>query len=470
VIGLEVHAELKTESKLFCGCSTKFGSEPNTQTCPVCLGLPGVLPVLNEKALKYTITAGLALDCEISGFSKFDRKNYFYPDLPKNYQISQFDKPFCAEGRLEIAFNGTKKTIGITRVHLEEEAGKLMHFPDGESGVDFNRTGLPLLEIVSEPDISSPEEAYHYLIGLKSILEYIEVSDCNMEEGSLRCDANVSVRPKGVKELGTKVEIKNMNSINGVRRALDYEIERLIKMAERGRQIVQETRRWDADKQKTFSMRSKEEAHDYRYFPEPDLVPTEPDPQWVAEIKAGLPELPQARRDRFIREHDLSAYDAGVITARKDFADYFEQCCGLYDNYKSIANWIMGDVYRKINERKIDITDCPITPRMLTDMIKLIDTGKISGKIAKTIFEKMFDTGSEPQKIIENEGLTQISDSGEIESIVEKVIGRNPKSVSDFKAGKKKALGFLVGQVMKETRGKANPQIVNQILNEKLSR
>ena len=468
VIGLEVHAELNTDSKLFCGCSTRFGSDPNSQTCPVCLGLPGVLPVLNEKALKHTVMVGLALGCEIAEFSKFDRKNYFYPDLPKNYQISQYDKPFCSEGRLEIEYDGTDKTIGIIRVHLEEDAGKLTHF-ESESGVDYNRTGLPLLEIVSHPEISSPDEAYHYLIGLKSILEYLEVSDCNMEEGSLRCDANVSIRPKGTDGLGTKVEIKNVNSFNGVRKALTYEINRLIKLAGRGEKILQETRRWDADTQKTSGMRSKEEAHDYRYFPEPDLVPVEFDQQWIGSIAAELPELPQARRHRFMREYGLVSYDAGVLTAQKEYAEYFEKCCKIYDNYKSIANWIMGDIYRELNERKIDIHTCPVTPEMLTGMIKLIDSGKISGKIAKTVFDKMFDSGDSPEKIIEEQGLTQISDSSEIESIIDGILQKNPESVADFRAGKKKALGFLVGQVMRESRGKANPRMVNEILNKKLS-
>jgi len=468
VIGLEVHAELKTESKLFCGCSTKFGAEPNSQTCPVCLGLPGVLPVLNEKALEYTIKAGLALGCEIPSFSKFDRKNYFYPDLPKDYQISQYDKPFCIGGKVEIWFDGTRKTIGITRVHLEEEAGKLNHY-ERESGVDFNRTGVPLLEIVSEPEINTPDEAYHFLAGLKQILQYIEVSDCNMEEGSLRCDANVSIRPQDSPELGTKVEVKNMNSFNGVRKALAYEIERLQDIARSGQPIKQETRRWDADKQMTFGMRLKEEAHDYRYFPEPDLVPVEPDRDWVSGISSQLPELPLRRRERFIREYQLSEYDSGVLTAQKDFAAYFEDCCKLCDDYKAVANWIMGDIYRELNERKIEIDQCPITPRMLTDMIKLIKSGKISGKIAKTVFDKMFATGDDPESIIEAEGLVQISDSGQLEAVIDRVIEQNRGSAEDFKAGKKKALGHLVGQVMRETRGKANPQLVNRMLVKKLS-
>jgi aspartyl-tRNA(Asn)/glutamyl-tRNA(Gln) amidotransferase subunit B len=468
VIGLEVHAELKTESKLFCGCSTKFGSEPNTQTCPVCLGLPGVLPVLNEKALEYTIKAGLALGSEIPSFSKFDRKNYFYPDLPKDYQVSQFDKPFCVGGKVEIWIDDTRKTIGLTRAHLEEEAGKLNHY-ESESGVDFNRTGVPLLEIVSEPEMSTPDEAYQFLVELKQILEYIEISDCNMEEGSLRCDANVSIRPKGARELGVKVEVKNMNSFNGVRKALAYEIERLEDLARDGEKIVQETRRWDADKQMTFSMRSKEEAHDYRYFPEPDLVPVEMDRDQVNRIAEQIPELPLKRRERFMREYQLSQYDAGVLTAQKEFAKYFESCCKLCDNYKVVANWIMGDFSRELNENKIDIDECRITPRMLTDMINLIDSGKISGKIAKTVFNKMFETGKDPEEIIENEGLVQISDTSELEAIIDKIIEQNQSSVADFKAGKQKALGHLVGQVMRETRGKANPQMVNQLLVQKLS-
>ena len=468
VIGLEVHAELKTESKLFCGCSTKFGSEPNTQTCPVCLGLPGVLPVLNELALEYTIKAGLALDSEIPSFSKFDRKNYFYPDLPKDYQVSQYDKPFCVGGKVDIGFDDTRKTIGLTRAHLEEEAGKLNHY-ESESGVDFNRTGVPLLEIVSEPELSTPDEAYHFLVELKQILEYIAVSDCNMEEGSLRCDANVSIRPKGSPGLGAKVEVKNMNSFNGVRKALAYEIERLEDLARDGEKIVQETRRWDADKQMTFSMRSKEEAHDYRYFPEPDLVPVEMDRDWVNQIADQIPELPLRRRERFMREYELSQYDAGVMTAQKSFADYFESCCKACDNYKAVANWIMGDFSRELNENRIDINECKITPKMLTDMIKSIDSGKISGKIAKTVFDKMFETGQDPQAIIESEGLVQISDTGELEAIIDRVIEQNRGSADDFRAGKQKALGHLVGQVMRETRGKANPQMVNQLIVHKLS-
>jgi aspartyl-tRNA(Asn)/glutamyl-tRNA(Gln) amidotransferase subunit B len=470
VIGLEVHAELKTESKLFCGCSTEFGAEPNTQTCPVCLGLPGVLPVLNEKALQYTVKVGLALGCEVSPFSKFDRKNYFYPDLPKDFQISQYDKPICRGGALEFSCDGERRKVGLIRVHLEEEAGKLIHFPDGESGVDFNRVGIPLLEIVSKPEIRTPDEAYHYLLGLKLLLEYLEVSDCNMEEGSLRCDANVSVRPKGQEELGTQTEIKNMNSFSGVRRALAYEIERQIEVLEGGGKIVRETRRWDPDSQKTISMRSKEWAHDYRYFPEPDLVPIVLEKNWIDEVRATLSELPEARRRRFMEEYGLSEYDAGVLIAQKAFADYYEECARLHDNYKAICNWIMGGVLRELNERKIALHELPITPRMLADMVRMIDEGRITTDIAKTVFAEMAQSGKPPQKIVEERGLSPITDAGEIEQVVEEVIANNPKPVHDYLSGKENVIGFLVGQVMQAARGKADARLVNKILREKLER
>jgi len=470
VIGLEVHAELKTETKLFCGCSTQFGSAPNTQTCPVCLGLPGVLPVLNEKALQYTVKVGLAVGSEVSKFSKFDRKNYFYPDLPKNFQISQYDKPLCEGGTLEFSCDGETRKVGLIRVHLEEEAGKLMHFADGESGVDFNRVGIPLLEIVSKPEIHSPDEAYDYLIGLKQLLEYLDVSDCNMEEGSLRCDANVSVRPKGQEELGTQTEVKNMNTFSGVRRALAYEIERQIEVLETGGRVVRETRRWAPDTQTTSSMRSKEEAHDYRYFPEPDLVPVVLEKAWIDDVRVTIPELPVARKMRFMEEYELSEYDAGVVTSQKAYADYFEECTRLYDNYKANCNWIMGGVLRELNERKIALDALPISPKMLTDMIRMIDEGKITSTIAKTVFAEMAQTGKPPGKIIEEKNLLPVTDAGEIEQMVEKVIAENPKPVEQYRAGKEKAIGFLMGQVMRVARGKADPQLVNRILIEKLKK
>lgn len=468
MIGLEVHAELKTETKLFCGCSTEFGAEPNTQTCPVCLGLPGVLPVLNEKALQYTVKAGLALGCEISAFSKFDRKNYFYPDLPKDFQISQYDKPLCEGGALEFFCDGERREVGLIRVHLEEEAGKLIHFPDGESGVDFNRVGIPLMEVVSKPEIHTPDEAYFYLLGLKRLLEYLEISDCNMEEGSLRCDANASVRPRGQEKLETQTEIKNMNSFSGVRKSLAYEIQRQIEVLESGGRIVRETRRWDPDAQKTLPMRSKEWAHDYRYFPEPDLVPVVLEKAWIDEVRATIPELPDARRERFIQEYGLSQYDSGVLTSQKAYADYYEECTRLHSNYKALCNWLMGGVLRELNERKIGIGELPISPKMLSDMVRMIDEGKITSNIAKTVFAEMAETGKAPERIVEEKGLSPITDAGEIEHVVEEVIEKNPKPVRDYRSGKEKVIGFLVGQVMKAAGGKADARLVSKILREKL--
>lgn len=471
VIGLEVHVQLKTDTKIFCGCSTSFGSLPNSQVCPVCLGLPGVLPVLNEKAVIYTIKTGLMTGCEISLFSKFDRKNYFYPDLPKDYQISQFDKPIAKNGKLEIDVEGTKKVIGITRIHLEEDAGKLQHLEDkGVSGVDFNRTGIPLMEIVSEPDIRTPDEAFFYLKAVRQIITYLDVSDCNMEEGSLRCDANVSVRPAGEEKFGTKTEVKNMNSFSNVKKALTYEIERLIKLTKAGERIVQETRLWDADQQKTFSMRSKEEAHDYRYFPEPDLVPMTITEGRLKEIRATLPEMPDARCQRYMKEYGLSDYTAGVMTSEKGIAEYFDACLELCKDATAVANWIMGDLMRDLNAENLDIKKSPVTPRMLTDMLALIQNGTISGKIAKDVFAEMFKTGKGAETIVKEKGLVQITDEGEIAKIVRDVIAKNPSSVSDYKSGKTQAIGFLVGQVMKLTKGKANPQIVNKLLVQEISK
>jgi len=470
VIGLEVHVQLKTDSKMFCGCSTQFGSEPNSQVCPVCLGLPGVLPVMNEKAVLYTIRTGMMMGCSISRFSKFDRKNYFYPDLPKDYQISQFDKPLCLGGKLDIDVEGSGgKTIGITRIHLEEDAGKLFHLDDkGVSGVDFNRTGIPLMEIVSEPDMRTPEEAFAYLKALRQIITYLGVSDCNMEEGSLRCDANVSVRPVGETKLGTKTEVKNLNSFSNVRRALEYEIERLTCCAKSGERIVQETRLFDADTQKTFSMRSKEEAHDYRYFPEPDLVPVTMTEERLEEIMRSLPEMPAVRRARYAAQYGLSDYAAGVITSEKAVADYFDACAALCPDAVGIANWVMGDLMRDLNAAGTSISASPVTPKMLTDMLALIQNGTISGKIAKDVFALMFKSGKEPAVIVKEQGLVQISDEGAIVQIVREILGKNPSVVQDYRGGKAQALGFLVGQVMKATKGKANPQLVNKLLSEEL--
>lgn len=468
VIGLEVHVQLKTESKIFCGCSTQFGAEPNTQVCPVCLGLPGVLPVLNKKAVEYTIMTALALNCTISLYSKFDRKNYYYPDLPKNFQISQYDMPLTENGWLDIS----NKRIRIKRAHLEEDAGKLIHSAEkNASFVDYNRTGAPLLEIVTEPDIYSPDEAYEYLTVIKQILQYLDISDCNMEEGSLRCDANVSLRTKGTKGLGVKTEVKNMNSFKGVHKALSYEIERQNKVLASGESVVQETRLWDPDTQVTHSMRSKESAHDYRYFPEPDLAPVEIGKEQVEEIKSRLPEMPVKRKERFIEHYKLPAYDAGVLTSDKKLADYFEAAAGFGGkggNPKLIGNWIMAELLRELNNQVVSADKSPITPKNLNNLIQLIEDGTISGKIAKEVFGEMYRTGRSPDSIIKEKGLVQITDENALIGIIDKVISANAKSASDYKSGKESALMFLVGQTMKETKGKANPGIVQKLLKDRL--
>ncbi|WP_418791728.1 Asp-tRNA(Asn)/Glu-tRNA(Gln) amidotransferase subunit GatB [Phosphitispora sp. TUW77] len=475
VIGLEVHSELKTNSKIFCCCSTEFGGAPNSHVCPVCLGLPGVLPVTNKKVIEFAIKAGLALNCSIAEFSKFDRKNYYYPDLPKNYQISQYDLPIAECGYLDIDVDGQQKRIGITRVHMEEDAGKLNH--EGEtmaasrySLVDYNRTGVPLIEIVSEPDIRSPEEARLYLEKMKAILQYTEVSDCKMEEGSLRCDANISVRPAGQKEFGTRTELKNMNSFRALQKALEYEAERQIEVLEDGGRVIQETRTWDEAKGITFSMRSKEEAHDYRYFPDPDLVPIIISQQWIEEIRQTIPELPDARKERYISDYGLPRYDAEVITASKELSDYFDQGVKHTANAKALSNWLMGELLKFINASGLSVTDndFPITPESLAELVNLIDKGEISGKIAKDVFEDMQQKGEKPSVIVEAKGLKQISDEGAIGAVVDEVIASNPQSVEDFRNGKDKAIGFLVGQVMKATKGQANPGVVNQLLRDKM--
>ena len=472
VIGLEVHAQLKTDTKIFCGCSTEFGNEPNIHTCPVCLGLPGSLPVLNKKAVEYGIMAGLALNCEISEYSKFDRKNYFYPDLAKAYQISQLDFPVGQNGYVRIKVDGEEYKIGVNRIHLEEDAGKLIHegTVDRASGslVDYNRSGVPLAEIVSEPDMSSPAQAKEYLTQLKMILEYLDVSDCNMEEGSLRCDANVSIRPRGQKELGVKTEVKNMNSFKAVEKALAYEVKRQKKILDEGKEVVQETRGWDEDKGQTISMRGKEEAHDYRYFPEPDLVPLEIESSWVDELNEAVPELPLQRNERFIEDYDLPEYDAGVLTDDKALADLFEQGVKAYDDPKAVSNWVMGEFLRLINENDMNVADSKIEGAALGQMLQLIDEGTISNNIAKEVFEEMFATGQKPEAIIEEKGLKQISDEDKLEEIVSNIIADNPDAVEDIKGGKDRAIGFLVGQVMKETKGQANPQMVNQLIREKV--
>lgn len=473
VIGLEVHTELKTNTKIFCSCSTEFGGKSNTHVCPGCLGMPGVLPVLNKKVVEFAIKAGLALNFNISEFSKFDRKHYFYPDLPSSFQITQLEQPICTNGYLDIEVNGEQKRIGINRIHMEEDASKLVHggatiATSHYSLVDYNRGGIPLLEIVSEPDLRSPEEAKAYMEKLKSILEYTEVSDCKMEEGSLRCDANVSIMPKGSTVFGTRVEIKNLNSFRALQRALEYEIERHIQAVEEGEELVQETRTWDDNKGITLSMRSKEEAHDYRYFPDPDLPPVIVSQEWIEEIRKALPELPHVRKERLIKEYGLPAYDASIITGSKALADYFDACVSLYPEAKTVSNWLMGDLIRLLNAEGLDIKECAVIPEMLTDMLKLIDKGTISGKIAKTIFEEMFKTGKKPEEIVKEKGLVQISDQGEIDAMVNQVLADNPKSVEDYKVGKEKAIGFLVGQVMKLSKGKANPGMVNELLREKM--
>jgi len=473
VIGLEVHVQLATNSKIFCSCSTKFGSQPNSNVCPVCLGMPGVLPVLNKKVVEYTTKAGLALNCRINKKNIFARKNYFYPDLPKGYQISQYELPICEHGHIDININGQEKRIGITRIHMEEDAGKSIHGENlGDSSssfIDLNRTGVPLMEIVSEPDMRNGEEAKEYLQKLKSILEYIEVSDCNMEEGSLRCDANISVRPVGQKEFGTKTEIKNMNSFKNVQKAIEYEIKRQIKVIKEGGKIIQETRLWDPDKNVTISMRSKEEAHDYRYFPDPDLVPLVLDDEFIENIRKTLPILPDELKEKFVKEYGLPEYDASVLTSVKSYATYFEKTVSIVNSPKKVSNWIMSELLRVVNDKGCDIFDAGLSPENLAEIIKLIDDGKISGKIAKDVFEEVIETGKKPSVIIEEKGLIQISDDNELESIIIKIIKNSPKEAERFKNGEQKLMGFFVGQVMKETKGKANPKLVNEIINKLLS-
>ena len=473
VIGLEVHAQLLTQSKIFCGCSTKFGQAPNQSTCPICTGFPGVLPVLNKKVVEFAIRTGLASNCEIACSSRLARKNYFYPDLPKGYQISQYELPICTNGHIDVAMNGTVKRIRLTRIHMEEDAGKNIHDLRGDASlVDLNRAGIPLLEIVSEPDIRSTEEAGNYLRTLRAILQYLEICDGNMEEGSFRCDANVSVRPEGTTALGTKVELKNLNSFKAVEKAIEFEIRRHIETLSDGGRLIQETRLWDPDRQETRSMRTKEFAHDYRYFPDPDLLPVVIDEAWIGEIRASLPELPDGRKARFMSQYDIPAYDAELLTSRKDIADYFESALTTHRNPKAIANWITGELFRLLKDRKLDekvyITEWPVQANNLAAMIALIDQGKISGKIAKTVFEAMADSGRPPQEIVAEKGLEQVSDSESIEKAIDQILAAHPKQVADYQAGNQKIFGFLVGQIMKATQGKANPQKANEILKRKL--
>lgn len=467
VIGLEVHVELGTKTKIFCSCAVEFGAPPNSHVCPVCLGSPGALPVLNEQALALGIRAALALNCSVPAQSKFDRKNYFYPDSPKAYQISQYDEPIGQHGFIEIAVGGEKKRIGITRVHLEEDAGKLSHSPYGDvSFVDLNRVGIPLIEIVSEPDIRSAEEARLYLEEIRSIMQYCLVSECRMEEGSLRCDANISLRPVGQRELGTKTEIKNMNSFRNVQRGLEYELERQTGILARGENIAQQTLRWDEATGTTLVMRSKEDAHDYRYFPDPDLPRIVLSAAYIDALRGEIPELPTQKRERFEREYGLPAYDAGVLTASRGLAEYFDQTAQRVRDPKSASNWIMGELLAHLKAAMLEIDEIQVTPFALADLISLIEDGTISAKIAKNLLKDMLESGKDAKTLIAEQGLIQISDEGELRAIALRVLAANPKSVDDYRAGKEKALGSLVGQMMKETRGKANPQIVNRVILE----
>lgn len=469
IIGLEVHAQMLTKSKMFCGCSTKFGSEPNTQTCPVCTGMPGVLPVMNKKALEFAIKTGLAMNCKISSYSRFARKNYFYPDLPKNYQISQYELPLCENGFIEITVDGKNRRIGITRIHIEEDAGKSIHEGGNFSLVDLNRAGVPLMEIVSEPDIRTPREAAEYMRKLRTILRYLGVCDGNMEQGSLRCDANVSVRPAGSRELGIKTEIKNINSFKFVEKALEYEIERQIRILQEGGRIIQETRLWNSEAGRTVSMRTKEEAHDYRYFPEPDLVPIMVEKDFIQEIRACLPELPDEKRERFISDYGLPGYDADFLVSERAMAEWFEEAVRLGGQPKAVSNWIQGDLMRLLKDEDKIIEECPLKPEQLVGMLKLIDNDTISGKIAKTVFEEMYKSGKVAEDIIKEKGLVQISDLSFIEEAVDEIIQKNPSEVDRYRAGEEKLFGFFVGQVMKATKGKANPKIVNEILRKRLN-
>jgi aspartyl-tRNA(Asn)/glutamyl-tRNA(Gln) amidotransferase subunit B len=472
VIGLEIHAQLLTESKIFCTCSTLFGGDPNTLTCPVCMGFPGVLPVLNRKVVEYTLRAALATHCQIAPSSQFARKNYFYPDLPKGYQISQYELPLATNGYIDIDLDGQKRRIDIIRIHMEEDAGKLLHdlssTPGSHSYVDFNRTGVPLIEIVSAPDIRSPEEASAYLRKLRAILMYLEICDGNMEEGSFRCDANISLRPKGRQAFGVKTELKNMNSFRNVQRALDYEIRRQTALLDQGEEIIQETRLWDASQGVTSSMRGKEEAHDYRYFPDPDLVPMIIDQEWVERLGASLPELPEAKKERFLRDYQIPEYDAEVLTTSKSLANYFEAGLRSYPKPKIVSNWIMSELLRELKRDEREIEECPVPASFLSEMLKMIEDGIISGKIAKSVFEEMYRTGKRAEEIVREKGWVQVTDSEEIEKVIEQVLSANPKEVEAYRKGKDKLFGFFVGQVMKATQGKANPQLVNELLKKKL--
>jgi len=473
VVGLEVHAELKTKSKAFCSCSTAFGSEPNTHVCPVCLGMPGALPVMNKEVVEFALRFGLAVNCDIQKYSKYDRKNYFYPDLSKNYQISQLYQPICLGGHLDIQVDGKTKRIGITRIHMEEDAGKLVHSgatisTSDSSAVDYNRAGVPLIEIVSEPDMRNATEARAYMEKLKSYLEYTDVCDCKMQEGSLRCDANISVMPEGAKEFGTRAEIKNLNSFRALERAIDYEVQRQIELIEDGGHVVQETRTWDDAQGMTFSMRSKEEAHDYRYFPEPDLVPIILDDAWIERSRKSLPELPDARKARLMKDKGLQEYDAELIVSSKKMANYFDAAAAESTDAKGVANWMLGDVSAYLNNEGVEIDKFPISPKHLGEMVNLINKGVLSSKLAKKVFAEMLKADKAPAALVKELGLEQVSDTGALQAMVDEVVAANPQSVADFKAGKDRAVGFLVGQIMKKSRGKANPSMVNEMIVKKL--
>jgi aspartyl-tRNA(Asn)/glutamyl-tRNA(Gln) amidotransferase subunit B len=470
VIGLEIHAQLKTKTKIFCACSTAFGAPPNTHTCPVCLGMPGVLPVLNKKVVEYTMRMALATHCNIRPQSRFARKNYFYPDLPKGYQISQYELPIAQHGYVDVEVNGSTHRIGITRIHMEEDAGKLGHDPHRPiSMVDFNRTGVPLIEIVSEPDIRTPEAAGAYLRKLRAIVRYLGICDGNLEEGSFRCDANVSIRPRQTETFGTRTELKNLNSFKHVEKALQYEIDRQKEVLLDGGKVLQETRLWDPRKNRTHSMRGKEEAHDYRYFPDPDLLPLVIDADWIETVKASLPELPADKKQRFIADYGLPSYDADILTSDRDLADYFEACLQDFDEPKAVSNWIMGSLLGLLNAEGKSIDQAPISASDLAELLKLVDAETISGKIAKSVFDGMAKSGKSARQIVEEQGLVQISDSSAIDNIVSKILADSPAEVQAYKSGKTKLLGFFVGQVMKETRGQANPKMVNEILKKKLA-
>jgi len=469
VIGVEVHAQLRTKSKMFCGCSTAFGRSPNSQTCPVCLGLPGSLPVINKAAVEMAVRAGLALNCTIGAENRFARKNYFYPDLPKGYQISQYEAPICEHGWMEIAVGGTTKRVRIRRAHLEEDAGKNLHgASSGRSLVDLNRAGTPLLEIVTEPDMRSADEAVAYLKNLRDILMYLEVCDGNMEEGSFRCEPNLSLRPAGQQELGVKVELKNINSFKFVKDALEHEIKRQTKVLTEGGCVKQETRLWNLDRGETAVMRSKEEAHDYRYFPDPDLVPLKLEREWVDAFRADLPELPAVRTRRFLEEYGLPDYDAGVLTATRDVAEYFESSVKLFPQPKTVSNWMMGELTRELNNTGTVIGASPVSPERLATLLRMVEQGTVSLKVARDIFPEMYRTGKAPEQIVQEKGLTQVSDEGALSQVIDDVLAKNPAQVAQFKQGKQQVLGFLVGQVMKSSGGKANPGKVNELLKHKL--